>query len=68
MMQKLSDGGVPGEFWDPRDQRYDPQYHARQTLSQQRFHQQVSPPDANHGGKQHISNAHFWHSLILWLM
>ncbi|CAK9202987.1 unnamed protein product [Sphagnum troendelagicum] len=51
MMQKLSDGGVPGEFWDPRDQRYDPQYHTRQTLSQQRFHQQVSPPDANHGGR-----------------
>ncbi|CAK9873944.1 unnamed protein product [Sphagnum jensenii] len=48
MMQKLSESGVPGELWD---QHFDPQYHAQQTLLQQRFHQQRSPPDGSHAGE-----------------
>jgi hypothetical protein len=51
MMQKLSESGVPGELWD---QHFDPQYHAQQTLLQQRFHQQRSPPDGSHAGEQHV--------------
>ncbi|CAM6027229.1 unnamed protein product [Sphagnum balticum] len=48
MMQKLSESGVPGELWD---QHFDPQYHAQQTLLQQRFHQQRSPSDGSHAGR-----------------
>jgi hypothetical protein len=58
MMQKLSESGVPGELWD---QHFDPQYHAQQTLLQQRFHQQRSPTDGSHAGEQHVyQNSEFW--------
>lgn len=50
-MQKLNEGGMPGEFWDQREQRFDPQFRPRQTHQQthQRFHQQNSPPDGHSG-------------------
>lgn len=49
LMQKINETGMPREFWDQRDQRFDPQFRPRQT--HHRFHQQNLPSDGSHGGR-----------------
>lgn len=48
-MQKMNDGGMGREFWDQREQRFDPQFRSRQ--GHQRFYPQNAPPDGGHAGE-----------------
>lgn len=49
LMQKMNEAGMGREFWDQREQRFDPQFRPRQP--HQRFHQQNLPSDGGHGGR-----------------
>lgn len=49
LMQKINETGMPRAFWDPREQRFDPQFRPRQ--NHQRFHSQNLPSDGGHGGR-----------------
>lgn len=48
MQQKMNEAGMPREFWDQREQRFEPQFRPRQP--HHRFHQQNLPSDGGHGG------------------
>lgn len=48
LMQKMNEAGMPREFWDQREQRFEPQFRPRRP--HQRFNQQNLPLDSGHGG------------------
>jgi len=48
MQQKMNEAGMPREFWDQREQRFDPQFRPRPP--HHRFHQQNLSSDGGHGG------------------
>lgn len=49
MQQAMNEVGMGREFWDQREQRFDPQFRPRQP--QHRFHQQNHPSEGGHGGR-----------------